>query len=199
LTCASCPDWSSAAPNSTDLSNCSCLSGFYGLPSLQLECKHCGDNTKSSEGMNSQNTSCSCAVGYYASSFRGCKKCPTNSSTAADLNSVNSSLADCRCNRGFFGNPGAYDGHTKACRACSANTFNNVTDAFSSSACTPCPQGFISAEGAADISECVENQSISTPAGGESHLRAYMGEGGKRKPVGDDKDTRGGDTDTRFY
>ena len=78
-----------------------------------------------------------------------------------------------------------------------AHTHN--TDAFSSSACTPCPQGFISAEGAADISECVENQSISTHAGGGSHLRAYMGEGGKRKPVGDDKDTRGGDTDTRFY
>jgi len=107
-----------------------CIPGVYGDPSQHVACQACGPHTSSTRGANRHWGDCFCIKGFYgvAASSAGCRSCPGNSTTRAAV-ARNTSLSDCQCNAGYYGNPGGMTGGSLACTPCPSNTYNNQTGA----------------------------------------------------------------------
>ena len=137
--CISCPDQFqiSVGNDRSQMSSCSCTAGYTGP--AQGPCVACPMGTfKSALG----SAECSaCGYGEYtlAAGSTGCvsptcKACPANAAVRG--NSTTSSLADCACKAGYFGNASL----GVDCAACPSSSSSPV-GAFSSDACG-CDQGY---------------------------------------------------------
>ncbi|EKX31853.1 hypothetical protein GUITHDRAFT_149020, partial [Guillardia theta CCMP2712] len=152
-----CPASSNSGEGSSKLSECICNAGFYG--SSSTGCLVCtigsfcpGDGTSSH-----QLWWLTAGTGYYNfDSSTGCSKCPSGSyclggSSKADCpahsysGEKSSSLQDCSCNPGYYGEP-------DACQKCPAGWYCEGGKEKKM-----CPASSNSGEGSSKLSECICN------------------------------------------
>ena len=165
----------------TPFTHCaSCLQGQYNTPSgicatcpapeqystggLTTTCSACAPGSKVS------GTSCTACTAGTFSSFKGstaCQACPPGTGSIANSLSCTRCDTSAKQSNGITALPactsactacvaGRYnDGATKKCSSCAAGKFSPVTQAISSSTCTPCPAGLTTMPTTTGASACI--------------------------------------------
>jgi hypothetical protein len=140
-TCSNCPTNTFAAYGSDELTDCICLSGYFGNDGTA--CTSCTAGTYKE---NYGSAVCiPCKVDTYsnttaANSPDNCLICPGNTFSVTG----STEITHCTCKTGYTGNNGT------VCMSCAAGTYKNTTG---SSVCTYCDVGTYSTTRAANLSE----------------------------------------------